>query len=120
MELLIDVVLLGILGIIAIVLAYDMKSLLIGESATRENRAKIVAAIAGAPHVVQLIHMRTQHIGPEELLVGAKVEFAHELSTSEVAAAIDGLETAVRSEVPIVGPMYIEPDLMRRPKDPTS
>lgn len=102
-----------LLGVIAVVLAYEMRSLLIGEGARREDREKIIATIAGADDVVQLIHMRTQHIGPEELLVGAKVEFAKGLSTSEIAAAVDRLENAIRAAVPVVGPMYIEPDLMR-------
>lgn len=103
-----------LLGVIAIVLAYEMKSLLIGESATEENRAKIRATMSSAPHVVRLIHFRTQHIGPEELLVGAKVEFERGMSTVQIASAVDGLEDAVRAAVPIVGPMYIEPDLHRQ------
>lgn len=102
-----------LLGVIAIVLAYEMKSLLIGEGAKAEDLAKIVATLESAPRVVQLIHMRTQHIGPEELLVGAKVEFERGMSTSEIAAAVDTLENTIRENVPIVGPMYIEPDLMR-------
>ncbi len=102
-----------LLGVIAIVLAYEMRSLLIGESATAEDREKIVSTIAASPDVVQLIHMRTQHIGPEELLVGAKIEFARGLSTRDIATAVDALEDSIRKAVPIVGPMYIEPDLKR-------
>ncbi|MDG2308816.1 MAG: cation diffusion facilitator family transporter [Candidatus Binatia bacterium] len=102
-----------LLGVIAIVLAVEMRSLLIGEGARREDREKIVTTLSESPHVVQLIHMRTQHIGPEELLVGAKVEFKRGMSTTEIAHAIDALEVAIRSAVPIVGPMYIEPDLLR-------
>lgn len=102
-----------LLGVIAIVLAHEMRSLLIGEAAKREDLEKIRSAIHAAPRVVQLIHMRTQHIGPEELLVGAKVEFERGMSTSEIAAAVDTLEAAIRQQVPMVGPMYIEPDLMR-------
>lgn len=102
-----------LLGVIAIVLAYEMRSLLIGEGAKVEDQEKIVEAIRSSPRVVQLIHMRTQHIGPEELLVGAKVEFEKGMSTTEIAHAVDSLENAIRERVPIVGPMYIEPDLMR-------
>ncbi len=102
-----------LLGVIAIVLAYEMRSLLIGEGARREDRDKIMAAIDAAPQVVRLIHMRTQHLGPEELLVGAKVEFERGLSTAEIAAAVDVLENSIREQVPIVGPMYIELDLTR-------
>lgn len=107
-----------LLGVIAIVLAYEMRSLLLGEGARAEDRAKLVEVIGASPNVVQLIHMRTQHIGPEELLVGAKVEFKAGMSTAEIAAAVDTLETSIREKVPVVGPMYIEPDLMR-PQAPT-
>jgi len=109
-------VLIGLLlGAIAILLAHEMRSLLIGEGAVREDHDKIVAAIGSSPRVVRLIHIRTQHIGPEELLVGAKVEFERGMSTTEIAQAVDVLESAIRAEVPIVGPMYIEPDLLRAP-----
>lgn len=110
----IGTLLIGILlGVIAIVLAYEMKSLLIGEGARREDRVRIAEAMESSENVVRLIHMRTQHIGPEELLVGAKLEFARGLSTKEIANAVDTVETAVRAAVPMVGPMYIEPDLLR-------
>ncbi len=100
-----------LLGIIAIVLAVEMKSLLIGESATARHRDAIVAAIESHPDVQSLIHLRTQHIGPEELLVAAKVDFRPDLSVPELAAAVDDLEHRVRTEVTITGPMYVEPDI---------
>ena len=110
----IGTVLIGLLlAAIAFVLAREMRSLLLGEGATPEHRRLIVEAISTTPQVVRLIHLRTQHIGPEELLVAAKVEFDSTLQTSELAAAIDHVETNVREQVRIVGPMYIEPDLTR-------
>ena len=57
--------------------------------------------------------MVTQHLGPEELLVGAKVAFDPSLSVSELAQAVDGLEEAIRAEVPYARPLYVEPDLLR-------
>ena len=101
---------------IAIVLMIEMRSLLIGEGAIATDMTKIRSAIEGAPHVQQIIHLRTQHLGPEELLVGAKVVFDHDLTVAELAAAIDALENAIRAEVPYARPMYIEPDLQRDPK----
>ena len=74
---------------IAVVLAWEMKGLLIGESATPEMEQQIAQSIASSEGVVRLIHMRTEHLGPDELLVGAKIEFAPELSAPELAAAID-------------------------------
>jgi cation diffusion facilitator family transporter len=102
-----------LLGVIAVILAVRMKALLIGESATSADQSAVVDAITSAPLVNRLIHIRTQHLGPEELLVAAKVEFARDLSMAELAAAVDGVERAVRSRVPTVGLIYIEPDLYR-------
>ncbi len=100
-----------LLGLIAVVLAVEMRSLLIGESATAADLAAVKAAIGQTPGVHRLIHLRTQHIGPEELLVAAKVSFNPEYSTAELAEAINRVEAAVRQEVPIARPMYIEPDI---------
>ena len=100
-----------LLGIIAIVLVVEMKSLLIGESATRKDTEAIRAAIDIDPAVRRLIYMRTQHIGPEELLVGAKVELDHTLTFPEVAEVVNRIERNVRANVPIARIMYIEPDV---------
>ncbi len=103
----------SLLGVIAIVLAIEMKSLLIGESAMPDVLDRIGAAAVATPGVVGVIHMRTQHLGPEEILVGMKLEFDPDLHVDELAAAVDAVEAAVRGEVPEVGPMYVEPDLRR-------
>ena len=105
-----------LLGVIAIVLAIEMKGLLIGESATRDNVRLIEDAIVGSMDVLQLIHLRTQHLGPEELLVGAKVQFRDDLDMSGLARAIDDTESRIRAVVPIARPMYIEPDIFRAPE----
>ncbi len=102
-----------LLAIIAVILAVEMKSLLIGESATPANFAAIAGAIADSPDVEQLIHLRTQHLGPDELLVGAKVQFRADLDLEALAAAIDDVEHRVRLVVPIARPLYIEPDIYR-------
>lgn len=104
-----------LLGAIAIILAIEMKGLLIGESARPGEYQKIRDAMLSAPHVHDVIHLRTQHFGPEELLVGAKVVFDTELSFEELADAINELERCVREVVPIAHPMYIEPDIEREP-----
>lgn len=102
-----------LLGVIAVVLAYEMKSLLIGESATPQDRARIEETLANAPKVVRVVRFRTQHIGPEELLVGARVEFQAGLTTTEIARAIDDIEASLHEAIPYVGPIYIEPELPR-------
>ncbi|MBC8365647.1 MAG: cation diffusion facilitator family transporter [Actinobacteria bacterium] len=100
-----------LLGVIALVLAREMKSLLIGESAGPRDQRAIVEAIESAPATRRIIHLRTQHLGPNEILVAVKVLFDATLDTAGVAAAIDDVETRVRAVVPDAHPMYVEPAL---------
>jgi cation diffusion facilitator family transporter len=102
-----------LLIVIAIVLVVEMKSLLIGESASAEARAAIVAAIESSAHVDALIHIRTEHIGPDEILVGAKIEFSSSLSADELVEAINATEDGIRAAVPAATVIYLEPDLRR-------
>ncbi|HVN52306.1 MAG TPA: cation transporter dimerization domain-containing protein, partial [Acidimicrobiales bacterium] len=107
-------VLIGLLlGAISVVLATEMKSLLIGESATEADIEAITAAIRGAEHVRGLIHLRTQHLGPEELLVAAKVDFDPTLSFADLARTIDAVEVDIRAAVPVARVIYLEPDVAR-------
>jgi cation diffusion facilitator family transporter len=101
-----------LLGVIAIVLAVEMKSLLIGESAASRTEAAIRAAITDGPEVTRIIHLRTLHVGPDELLVAAKIELDSP-SVSDIARAIEAVETRVRTAVPIARVIYLEPDLYR-------
>jgi cation diffusion facilitator family transporter len=102
-----------LLVVVAVVLAIEMKSLLIGESATADHEAKIETAIDGAPGIERIIHMRTLHLGPEELLVAVKVGVPREAEAAEVAHAIDEAESRIRSAVPIARVIYVEPDIYR-------
>lgn len=102
-----------LLGAIAVVLAVEMKSLLIGESASARVRDAIRRTIEAHPRVSHLIHMRTQHLGPDELLVGLKVALEPSLGLGEVAAVIDELEARIREETPAARVIYVEPDLLR-------
>lgn len=100
-----------LLVLIAIVLALETKSLLLGESATKDAVAAIEKALVG-PGVPSVIHLKTLHLGPEELLVAAKIEIDTTESASEVADAIDEAETRVRAAVPgLTMRIYLEPDL---------
>ncbi len=103
----------ALLGVIAILLAVELKSLLIGEGALPEHRRRLLEAAAGAPGVRRVIHLRTQHLGPEELLVAVKAEFDPGLDMAGVAAAINATESHLREAVPISQVIYIEPDLLR-------
>jgi cation diffusion facilitator family transporter len=101
-----------LLGAIAIVLAVEMKSLLIGESAAPSQQRAIASAIEERPEVRRLIHLRTQHLGPEQLLVCAKVELDSELSFLGVVDAINAIESGVRASVPAAELIYLEPDVL--------
>ena len=103
----------ALLGVIATVLAVEMKSLLIGESATTEIREAIQRSIEESPVVRNLIHMRTLHLGPDELLVAAKVEFDAGLDLPSLTSAIDDLESAIRRQTPIARVIYLEPGITR-------
>ncbi|MBB5431127.1 cation diffusion facilitator family transporter [Nocardiopsis composta] len=98
---------------IAIVLAVEVKSLLLGESASAEHVRRIEAAIAGVEDVDGIIHMRTMHLGPEELLVAAKIAVDAQDDAGRVVRAINEAEARVREAVPIARLIYIEPDLLR-------
>jgi len=102
-----------LLIVIAVVLAVEMKSLLIGESATSDARDAIVRAIESSADVDRLIHLRTEHIGPDEILVGAKIEYASTLSADQLVAAINTTEDAIRAAEPAATVIYLEPDLHR-------
>jgi cation diffusion facilitator family transporter len=104
-----------LLGVIAIVLAIEMKGLLIGETASPAQEATIRRLIESAGAVHGLIWLRTQHLGPDELLVAAKVEFDPTLDMAGLARAIDDVEARVRAEVPIAEYLFIEPDVRRPP-----
>jgi cation diffusion facilitator family transporter len=100
-----------LLIIIAIVLAAETKSLLLGESAGTDEVDKIKAAIVDGDTVTRLIHMRTLHLGPEELLVAAKVAVRHDDTAAEIAHAINAAEDRIRAAVPIARVIYLEPDI---------
>jgi cation diffusion facilitator family transporter len=97
----------------AFIVGYETKSLLIGESASDETSAHIVAALEGGPEKFRLIHLRTSHIGPENLLVAAKIGVPAELTAADLSAGIDAAEKRVRAAVPIAETIYLEPDIYR-------
>lgn len=103
----------ALLGVIAIILAIETKSLLIGESAGREAERRIVAALEAAPEVERVIHLKTLHLGPDELLVAAKIAVDHDDTAAEVASGINAAERQIRAAVPIARVIYLEPDLYR-------
>jgi divalent metal cation (Fe/Co/Zn/Cd) transporter len=112
----------GLLGCVAAILAVEMKSLLLGESASADAERRIVAAIEGGPEVGRVIHLRTMHVGPDTLLVAAKIAVAGGDSAARVSAGIDAAERRIRAAVPIARHIFLEPDLYQAgradPADP--
>lgn len=99
-----------LLVIIAVILALETKSLLLGESATKVVIGKIESAIVG-DRVSSIIHLKTLHLGPEELLVAAKIAIEHADTGSDIADEINAAERRIRSAVPIAQTIYLEPDI---------
>ena len=107
-----------LLGVIAIILIIEMKSLLIGEGSGPAELHAIRAALTDG-NIDRVIHIKTQYVGPDELLVAAKIAVRGSRSTADVAGAIDEAETRVRAAVPAARMIYLEPDLDRSPAEAT-
>jgi cation diffusion facilitator family transporter len=102
-----------LLVVVAVTLAVETKSLLLGESASADVERAIVDALLAGPEVDRVIHLRTMHLGPEELLVAAKIAVAHDNTADMVAKGIDAAEQRVRAAVGLQSVIYLEPDLDR-------
>jgi divalent metal cation (Fe/Co/Zn/Cd) transporter len=101
-----------LLGVIAVILAIEMKSLLIGEAVAPELDEKIRAAITDGPEVSKIITLRTLHLGPDDVLLAVKLEFTVDTMPT-LADAIETVEARVRASVPIAKLIYVEPDIFR-------
>ncbi len=107
-----------LLIVIAIVLGIETKSLLVGEGATVADHDRIVSAITDGGEIEKIIHIKTLYLGPDELLVAAKLGFSSDKPLAAVAADIDRIELRVREAVPTARVIYLEPDIYRPGDDP--
>jgi cation diffusion facilitator family transporter len=96
---------------VAVVLGIETKSLLLGEAASPAAQQRLRERLEQTPGVDRVIHMRTMHLGPEELLVGVKIAVAPDAGAEEIARCIDAAERAMREAEPTARVIYIEPDL---------
>lgn len=103
----------GLLILVAIVLGLETSSLLVGEGANATDNGKIAAALASAPGVLSVIHMKTLYLGPDELMVAAKIGVASDSRGSDIAVTIDRAEELIREAVPAARVIYLEPDIKR-------
>lgn len=106
-----------LLIIVAIVLGMETKSLLVGEGANDDDVEKIEQAILAGPEAERIIHMKTLYLGPDELLVAAKVGFPADQRLLEVATATNVIEQRIRHAVPTARVIYVEPDVYVDPND---
>ncbi len=102
-----------LLIVIAVVLVREMASMLIGEAALPEEERAVREALESAPLVERVIHLRTLHVGPEALLVAAKISISPERSSLEIVQGIDEAEAILRAAVPSAEYVFIEPDHFR-------
>jgi cation diffusion facilitator family transporter len=98
---------------IAIVLAIEMASLLVGESAAPEVVEQLREILAAHPCVTHVIALRTQHVGPDDVMINTKLEFDANLRAPRVAEVVNELEVQLRAAVPSVHTIFIEPDVLR-------
>ena len=103
----------SLLIVIAIILVREMAGMLVGESALPEEYDAVHAALTSAPLVDRVIHLRTLHVGPDALLVGAKIAITQTDSAEEIAKGIDEAERLLRIAVPSAQYVFLEPDLDR-------
>jgi cation diffusion facilitator family transporter len=104
-----------LLVVIAVFLSFEVSSMLVGESALPEDEALIRTALADDPLIGRVIHLRTLHVGPDELLVAAKIAVGRRDTATEVAEAIDAAEQRLRAAVPSATYVFLEPDIDRSP-----
>lgn len=104
-----------LLVVIAIFLAMEMAIMLTGESALPEEVEAIRVALESSDGVNRVIHLRTLHVGPDELLVAAKIAVAHSATGREIAEDIDDAEVKLRAAVPSAKYVFLEPDIDRTP-----
>ncbi|MGN8026788.1 cation diffusion facilitator family transporter [Microbacterium sp. 22242] len=108
-----------LLVIIAIVLGIETKSLLVGEGASEADFDRIVDAILAGDEVEKLIHIKTLYLGPDELMVAAKIALPSDKTVRAAADDIDTIERRIRSDVPAARVIYLEPDVYRPSLDPS-
>lgn len=103
----------GLLVLVAIVLGFETSSLLVGEGASAEDTGKIRVALSSTAGVGSIIHMKTLYLGPDELMLGAKIAVDPGATAAQVAVVIDAAEANIRAAVPTARVIYLEPDIRR-------
>ena len=103
-----------ILSLVALMLFYETKSLLIGEGVSQADLRKIKAAITAVPEVKEVVNILTMHLGPEDILVNIDINFANGLSTDQVEEAIDKVERGIQEQLPAVKKIFVEAESLKK------
>ncbi len=103
-----------ILALVAFLLSFETKSLLIGEGVSDEDMEKIKGAIASVPEVKEVMDILTMHLGPDDILVNLNINFVDELNTDQVEEAIDKVENAIQEKLPAVKRIFVEAESIKR------
>ena len=106
-----------LLVLVAVILGAETSSLLVGEGATADDTEKIESALGATRGVNSIIHMKTLYLGPEELMVAAKIAVDVDITGKDIAAIIDDAEARIRAEVPTARVIYLEPDILLASKN---
>jgi len=101
-----------LLVLVAVILGAETSSLLVGEGATADDTEKIESALGATRGVNSIIHMKTLYLGPEELMVAAKIAVDVDITGKDIAAIINDAEARIRAEVPTARVIYLEPDIL--------
>jgi cation diffusion facilitator family transporter len=107
----------ALLVLVAVILGAETSSLLVGEGATASDTEKIESALGATRGVNSIIHMKTLYLGPEELMVAAKIAVDVDITGKDIAAIIDDAEARIRAEVPTARVIYLEPDILLASKN---
>jgi len=106
-----------LLVLVAVILGAETSSLLVGEGATADDTEKIESALGSTRGVNSIIHMKTLYLGPEELMVAAKIAVDVDITGKDIAAIINDAEARIRAEVPTARVIYLEPDILLASKN---
>jgi cation diffusion facilitator family transporter len=96
---------------VAVVLALETKSMLVGESAAAGDLEQIEAALRSEQHVLDILSLKTVHVGPDDILVACKISVAPTDSARDITHTINSAEERIRAAVPEAVFIFIEPDI---------
>lgn len=90
----------GLLMAFALFLASETKKLLVGEAVTPQKRERILACLNSCDEVDRVISLKTMHLGPDEVIVAAEIDYRNDITVDELEALNDRIEKRVKEVIP--------------------